>query len=427
MSVWVRHLEAFGISRRRILCIEPRDRSAFERELAKGAWNYDYYICHNDVLAKLEDINRGTAAKPHILWQHVIADEAQLFKNMKAARTRELKKIKVNVKTAMSGTPADDKPQDIFSILQWLYPRKYTSYWRFVEEYMEIETSYTGYRVILGPKLDKIAKLHAELDPFYIRRTLSDVRDSMPPKTYSTIEVELAPKQRRMYNEMRDWQIARLGDGSDDKQELVAPYAIGVHQRLQQMALASVDLDWADPNAPKIKLTNPSTKLDAVMEIIETNPEESFVVFTQFIGMADLVEAECNRKEIPTSKITASVTNQQSRDASVANFQSGKSRIFVGTIGAAGTSITLNAAHTAVFLDRHWNPSKNLQAEDRIYRIDNDDTPVQIIDLVARDTIDEYRLSRIGNKALWLKQLLTPPSEGLLDETLSNSISFVNV
>lgn len=430
LSVWYRHLRSFGVADNRILVIDPKDRTKFEKELANGAWNFDYYVCHNDVLAKLEDINKGTVAKPHILWQHVIADEAQLFKNMKAARTRELKKLKANVKTALSGTPADNKPQDIFSILQWLYPRKYTSYWRFVEEYMNIDVGYSGYRVILGPKLDKIPKLHDELEPFYIRRTLPDVRESMPPKTYSTIEVELYPKQRKMYDEMRDWQIARLGDSDD--QELIAPYAISVHQRLQQMALGTVSLDWSDMEAgktdgPRVKIGTPSSKLDAVMELVETNSDESLVIFTQFIGMADLVEAECKRKGISTSKITANVTNQSVRDDAVAAFQSGESRVFVGTIGAAGTTITLNRAHTAIFMDRHWNPSKNAQAEDRIYRIDNDDTPVQIIDIVARDTIDEYRLAAIGTKALWLRQLLTPPSYGLLDEALRDAFKLLGI
>jgi SNF2 family DNA or RNA helicase len=428
LSVWYRHLRSFGVPSERILVIDPKNRGPFERELAKGAWNYDYYVVHWDVLAKLEDINRGPVSKPHIRWQHVIADEAQLAKNLKSARTRELKKIKVQVKTALSGTPADDKAQDIFSILQWLYPRKYTSYWRFVEEYMVVEESWSGYRVIKGPRLDKMPKLHEEIAPFYIRRTLSDVRKSMPPKSYSIIEVDLSPKQRKMYDEMLNWQVAKLGDSEDS--ELLAPYAISVHQRLQQMALGTVFLDWSlvekgKADGPSVRIGTPSPKLDAVLELVETNQDESFVVFTQFIGMADLVEEECKKKGIPVSKITANVTNQTQRDAAVADFQSGKSRIFVGTIGAAGTSITLNRAHTAIFMDRHWNPSKNAQAEDRIYRIDNDDTPVQIIDLVARDTIDEYRLTKIGDKAIWLRQLLTPPAHGLLDEAISDAISWM--
>ena len=423
ISIWVRHLLWFGVANNRILAINPGDRSPFEKEMRKGAWRHSYFICHWDVLTKLEDLSRKVSGKPFIEWHHIIADEAHLAKNMKAARTRELKSIKAPVKTALTGTPADDKPQELFSILQWLYPRKYTSYWKFVDYYMEWEQSYTGYRVILGPKLKRMPELHRELEPFYIRRTLHDVRADMPKKSYSRIEIDLTPKQRRDYEAMRKWQVAQLGD--DPESELVAPVAIAVHQRLQQMALGTVVLDWTDvengkADGPKVRITEPSPKLNAVMEAIETHEDEPFVVFTQFVDMADLVEAACQKRGIGVSKITGRIANQKVRDQAVSNFQTGVTRVFVGTIGAAGTGITLNRAHTVIFVDRNWNPSKNEQATDRIYRIDNDAEPIQVIDIVARNTIDEYRLEKIGKKALWLQQLLTPPSQGLISEAISD-------
>lgn len=428
ISVWHRHLLHFGVEAKRILAIEPKDRSVFEKELANGAKNHDYYIVHWDVLAKLEDINRPN----HIVWDHVIADEAHLGKNRVAARTREWKKLKCRVKTALTGTPADDKPQDIWSILNWLYPKHYSSYWRFFNTYLEWN-DYSGFRTVTGVK--NIKKLHEEIDPFYIRRTLADVREDMPKKSYSQVEVELTPKQRKAYEQMREFHLARLGA---DEDELIAPIAIAVLQRLQKMALGTCDVDWSRedwdayydalgayedacvaweeggregkkpkrPAGPALIVREPSPKLDALFEIIETNEEEQFVVFTNYADVADLIEARCNRKKIPVSKITGSVTSQTNRDAAVASFQSGESRIFVGTIRAAGTSITLNAAHTLIFVDRDWNPSKNAQAEDRIFRIDNDDLPIQVIDIIAKNTVDAERIEQIGRKASWLRQIL---------------------
>lgn len=428
IAVWNKHLLAFGVGPDRILAIDPKNRAPFEKELASGARNYDYYICHWDVLAKLEDINRPN----HIIWDHVIADEAHLGKNRVAARTREWKKLKCRVKTALTGTPADDKPQDIWSILNWLYPKHYSSYWRFFNTYLEWN-DYSGFRQVTGVK--NIKRLHEEIDPFYIRRTLADVREDMPKKSYSQVEVELTPKQRKAYEQMREFHLARLGA---DEDELIAPIAIAVLQRLQKMALGTVDVEWSRddwdsyyaalgeyedaiiaweendrkgkkpkrPSGPPLVVKEPSPKLDALFELIETNEEEQFVVFTNYADVADLVEERCNRKKIPVSKITGSVTSQTVRDAAVVDFQSGKSRIFVGTIRAAGTSITLNAAHTLIFVDRDWNPSKNAQAEDRIFRIDNDDLPIQVIDIVAKNTVDAERIEQIGRKASWLRQIL---------------------
>lgn len=428
IAVWYRHLLAFGVREEDILAIDPKNRAPFEKELETGARGYSYYICHWDVLTKLEDINRPN----HIIWDHVIADEAHLGKNRVAARTREWKKLKCRVKTALTGTPADDKPQDIWSILNWLYPKHYRSYWRFFNTYLEWN-DYSGFRQVTGVK--NIKQLHEEIDPFYIRRTLADVREDMPKKSYSQIEVELTPKQRKAYEQMREFHLARLGDDND---ELIAPIAIAVLQRLQKMALGTVDVEWSRdawdsyyealgeyedaiiewedngrigkkpkrPSGPPLVVNEPSPKIDALFDVIETNEEEQFVAFTNYADVANLIEERCKRKKISVSKITGSVTSQTERDAAVANFQSGNNRIFVGTIRAAGTSITLNAAHTLIFVDRDWNPSKNAQAEDRIFRIDNDDLPIQVIDIVAKNTVDEERLEAIGRKASWLRQIL---------------------
>jgi SNF2 family DNA or RNA helicase len=258
----------------------------------------------------------------------------------------------------------------------------------------------------------------------------------MPPKNYSTITVELGAKQRREYERMREFAMMSLPDG----EELAAPIAVSVIMRLQQMTAGTCHVDWSQddwieyqkaliewedavnewefsdkkspkpkrPAGPPITIREPSPKLDALMELIEDNEDESFVVFTNFASVAEMVKDKCDHKGISCVTYTGAVTSKELRDASVADFQSKKARVFVGTIGAAGTTITLNAAHTVVFLDRHWNPSFNEQAEDRVYRIDNDDLPVQIIDIVAKNTADEEKIQKLGTKTQWLKDFLTP-------------------
>lgn len=440
LEVWRRHLVDMGVDSKSILVINPKNRAPFEKELAAGAHKFDYYVVHWDVLAKLEDINKGTKTAPHILWHHVIADEVHMAKNRQSARTRELKKIKAAVKTGLSGTPADNKPQDLWSVLNWLYPQAYSSYWKFFNTYLEWN-DYTGYREVTGVKnLDRLKK---EMEPFYIRRTLYDVREDMPKKSYSTITVELTPKMRKTYDNMVEMSLTHLGQ---DEDILLASNAIAVLTRLQQLVAGTCDIDWdtfyvdyekyevkheewqkahdkwveegskkdeepPEPKQPGMKLfiSDPSPKVDAVMEIIETavfEEDESIVVFTNYNEVAKLVKARCEKKKIPVSSVTGEDARQDQRDKAVSSFQSGATKVFVGTIGAAGTTITLNRAHTAIFVDRHWNPSKNAQAEDRIFRIDNDESPVQIIDIVAADTVDCEKIEKIGTKAKWLRQML---------------------
>lgn len=421
LEVWRYHLVACGVPENQILVIDPLDRTKFVKELRTlqdGRRNgihprYRYFVCHWDVLVRIDEINeKRSNGRPKIEWAHVIADEVHLAKNRKALRTIELKRIVALYKTGLSGTPADDKPQDLWSILHWLYPDKYRSYWRFYEKYVGYDTHpFQGYRIPVGVK--NVSELHREIRPFYIRRTLDEVED-MPPKIYvrPITTVRLGKAQRAAYNSMRDKALAVIGgdEFGTGKFTLLAPAVIAVWTRLQQFALATLTPEWDIPDDewiededslewefPNLVLSKPSPKLDAVMNIIETHEEEPFVIFSQFKGMVDLIEEECRSKKISVVKITGDIKKESLRTKAVEDFQNGTARIFVGTIAAAGKTITLTRANHVIFTDRSWNPSKNEQAEDRVWRRTQKNA-VRIIDIQAEDTIDQERFDKINHK-----------------------------
>lgn len=433
LSVWKWHLVDQGVDPGRILVVDPMDRSDMERELLAGALNYDYYIIHWHALPLLKFFEKIQIGKRALVWDHIIADEVHMAKNRKAERTKLLKRQKAKKKTAISGTPADDDPLDIWSVLNWLDPKKYSSYWNFYNEYMKYEEKVNyrtkqGYRVVIG--LKNMDKYHREVSPFYIRRTLTEVRGDMPPKTHSRIWVDLSPRQLKDYKQMLKFQTAPLGE---DDEELTIVWQIAMYQKLQQMTLGTVtDLDWsvfekfwerheftaeedlpkAQPKGPKLVLGDPSPKLDALMEKIEeaVDSRESIVVFTQYKSAVQLVEERCKKAKIKSVPYHGGITAQSKKDAAVADFQSKKVPVFVGTIGAAGTSLTLTAAHALIFLDRHWNPSVNRQAEDRIWRFDTQE-PCQIIDICARNTVDDEKLTSLAVKSRRIDSIVEVPKE----------------
>lgn len=462
LDVWDYHLKAMGVPDEQICIVDPAKRSDFEAALEylakyqSGKWKtpltFRYYLIHWDVLNRVDLINEKTkSGKPLIKWAHVIADEVHLAKNRKALRTIELKRITTEYKTGLSGTPADDKPWDIWSILHWLYPRKYGSYWRFYEEHVqwvsasqvkkydkwkkaggtyetfkEQNTGGNGYRVPVG--VMNIPELHRQIRPFYIRRTLREVAPNMPEKILvePPIVVPMGRQQRKEYDSMKDKAIALIGASQNGEGgfQLLAPAVIAVLTRLQQMSLATLAPEWdvADDDyvgdefemnwdMPKIVLAKPSPKLDAVMNLITTHEEEPFVVFTQFRGMADLVEEECHRLKIPCVKIHGGITSKDVRTSLVQEFQDGKARVFVGTIAAAGKTITLTRASHAIFTDLSWNPSKNEQAEDRLWRRTQRNT-VRIYRIQSEDSIDQVRWARISQKADMIDALLNPKGKG---------------
>lgn len=439
LSVWKWHLEDQGVPSDRILVIDPADRTVFDTEIDQGALNYDYYVCHWHALDLLPSFNKVTVGRQALWWDHILADECHMAKNRKAKRTMRLKAQKAHKRTALSGTPADDKPQDIWSIWNWLDKKKYSSYWRFFNEYIDSSEEVNrstgqGYRKVKGVK--NMEKYHREVSPYYIRRRLTDVRDDMPEKTYGDIWVDLTGRQLKDYRQIEDVQTALLGKFDE---EFTVEWQIAMHQRLQQMTLGTVaDLDWSEyerfwdkwepileearkygldvelpknpPTGPKFVLGEPSPKLDAVMEKVgeAADEGESLVVMTCYRSVVKMIGERCRKEKIPTGLLHGGMTNQKSRDAAVADFQSGRSRVFVGTIGAAGTAITLTRAHTTIFTDRHWNPSVNRQAEDRIWRFDQKNT-CRIWDISARDTVDVSKRAQIAQKAKLVDRMVEIP------------------
>jgi SNF2 family DNA or RNA helicase len=375
---WAPHL--------RILPINNKDRSHFINELDDDI--YDVYICHWQALRLMPELEESQ-------FFHLIADEAHSLQNRKSKQSIALKKIPVFYRTALTGTPAFDKPDDLWSILNWLYPQHWSSYWKYYNEHIIFDT-YNGYRTIVG--VNNPEKLQQEMAGFYIRRRKEEVLYDLPDKYYTEVRVDLTEKQRRAYNSMRDNMLAWIGE--HEAEPVAAPIVIAQLTRLQQFACAFAEYD---PDRDKMILHDPSSKIDAVMEIIESTGAQ-VVVFSQFSQVIDLLCARLEKKGITYGKYTGATPTHQ-RGGIISQFQDGKLQVFAGTIPAGGVGITLTAASTVIFTDRSWSNALNLQAEDRLHRI-GQKSAVQVIDIIANNTIDAKRIKVIQQKWSWIKKLL---------------------
>jgi SNF2 family DNA or RNA helicase len=388
MSTWRQHFE--DLTNLSVVVVDPKAR--------KRSWEH-FDIIAGDVFCVHWEVLRLMPELFEVQWTHVIADECHRAKNRKAQQTRALKRIDGWYKTAMSGTPVVNRPDELWSILNWLKPKQYGSYWRFFKNYVETTTQFARghqYQQIVGPK--NLDKLHRELDPFFVRRRKKDVLKDLPDKYYTAIKVDLAPEQRRIYNQMRDEMIAWIGQQAEEV--LAAPVVIAQLTRLQQFAVAYAQFS----EAGRIVLSEPSSKLDACMEVIDEAGEEQIVVFSRFRSLLYLLEERLHSLHISYVSLTGD-TPQEGRAKLVDDFQAGKARVFIGTIAAGGIGITLHAASTVIFLDRDWSPALNAQAEDRLHRIGQTNA-VQVIDIVARNTIDLGKAQMLETKKGWIRAIL---------------------
>lgn len=425
LGVWDMHLMELTTQDIYVLGQENKGMPAAQRkrflEYAMDPRRGGYFVVNWDSLRLMPELRKNK-------WLHIIGDEIHRAKNPKAQVHRSLIRIPTMYKTGMSGTPADNKPQDLWAILNWLWPKYYTSYWRFVKTYGLWEKTDEGYSKFVGVNPETVPRLHKEMEPWFVRRRKQDVLKDLPPKYYSRVWVDLDPKQRRAYDQMRKAMVAWVdehSDAIDAGDPIIANAVVAQLIRLQQFAAGYLipDLDengeqkvkvrWKTNKetqekerieVPQFKMVDPSAKIDTVMELIKDREQEQIIVFSRFRQVIDLLATRLEKAGIPYGLLTGAV-RKEDRDANVQAFQEGHLRVFAGTIQAGGVGITLTASSTVIFIDRWWSPSVNTQAEDRAHRIGQEEA-VEIIDLMARNTVDLGVHQQIATKAKWLHELL---------------------
>lgn len=352
-------------------------------------------------------------------WTAVIADEAHRGKNRKSLQTKGLWRIDAPVKLALTGTPLQNSPDELWPLLRWLYPEQYgrslpalvdkktgelkrpphpkTAYWAFFDQYVDYYEGQYG-KIITGVKNPDA--LRFELSTRLIRRTKGEVLD-LPEKVREIIPVTLGKKQRKLYEEAEKqmWfeveQAIKKGDANAKRfAEAVAKDPSAIYQvpngaartvRLRQIASTPALLGGEDE----------SVKLDTAAEIILDAQPKQFVVFTEFVGTANNLVERLRSKGLVAAAFTGEVGSDE-RTVIENEFQAGDIDVVVGTIAAMMEGITLHAADTVLFLERHWTPAKNEQAEDRLHRVGQKNN-VTVLILEAENTVDTKKIAPTNN------------------------------
>ena len=320
------------------------------------------FILHWEALRLNEDALRG------IRWDTVIADEAHRAKNRKSRQSKVLRKPKAERKYALTGTPNVNHEDDIWPILNFLFPSKFRSYWKFMEEHLVSDRNFWGGVDILGYKDEDAFK--QMLSHFMIRRLKVDVLPQLPPKMNTTLQIELGPKQRKVYDTLRKEMIADI----NDSEQITVANALALTTRLRQIACGLFLVSNEETE---------SSKMTAAFEFID-DLSQPVVVFSQFVPV---IKALKERYKDLCEIITGEVPEMDREDI-VRRFQGGVFPIIGLTLQTGGESYTLNRASTALFINKSWSPTGVTQAEDRLHRI-GQFKQVNIVSLQARDTVEE--------------------------------------
>jgi len=356
--------------------------------------NYNNFRAFCDHVGDDGTRGRNTSKKSKLsrAWDWVIFDEAHALKNRKTIGYSAAKSLVSWGMVMLTGTPMGNDVSEVWSLLNILYPKDYTSYWRYYELYVRYVEDFYGRRDILGVQNEDL--MQRDLSTRMLRRKKSEVAKDLPEKSYVRLELEMFQQQRAMYKTaIKDWMI-ECNDGNT-----VLPIANSLAMLTRLRQIVSTPANFGMPAK--------SAKVEACIELIKAT-DQKVIVFTVYRKTAAAIADRLEQENIPGGLLLGG-TDTDKRQEIIDSLTSGPSRVLVATIKAGGTGLNLQAASIAIFIDKEWNPIEQEQAENRIHRI-GQTSRVTIYNLVCPGTVDELVENLLEKK--------TAMTEAVLHESL---------
>jgi superfamily II DNA or RNA helicase len=311
-------------------------------------------------------------------WDVVVLDEAQAIKNSDSQVARASYLLRGKFRVALSGTPVENRLEELWSLLHFTNPGLLGSRSDFQERYAT--------RIAVGNP-EAASRLRTRIKPFLLRRVKREVAPELPPRTDVVLHCELDEEERSVYDAVRVATrkdiLSKLATGGSVLAALEALL------RLRQAACHS-SLIPGQQAATSAKVT----RLLEALEEAAADGHKS-LVFSQWTSLLDLVEPHLAAAGIAWTRLDGSTRD---RGAVVAEFQAEAGPpVMLASLKAGGTGLNLTAADHVFLLDPWWNPAAEDQAADRAHRI-GQDRPVMVYRLVAKDTVEEGILALQGRK-----------------------------
>ncbi|MFO7655820.1 MAG: DEAD/DEAH box helicase [Bacteroidales bacterium] len=316
----------------------------------------------------------------------VILDEAQRIKNFKAKISQNIKKLQSVYKIVLTGTPLENKLEELYSVVQFVDPFKLGPFHRYMQEHRILNEN--G-KVIGYQNLNRIGEI---LSDTMIRRRKQDVLLQLPERMDKNLLVPMTVKQRELHDDYK-YQVGqlifkwkRMGFLKEkDRQRLM------IFLNMMRMVCDSTYIIDQE--------TRNDTKIDELMNILDeffAEGDEKVVIFSQWERMTRLVAKELEARKVWFEYLHGGVHSSK-REILFRNFcNEPECKVFLST-DAGGVGLNLQAASMLINLDIPWNPAVLEQRIARIYRM-GQKRNVSIINMVAMDTIEDNMLRLIKFK-----------------------------
>lgn len=334
-------------------------------------------------------------------------------------------KIQAQRKFAMSGTPMGGKPIKLFGALQYLDGDRFSSKWRWADQWLDVEEVWVGarkHKKVGGIKKGKEDEFYAALASFAVRRLRTEVLKELPPKQYVDVWCEMTPTQRRQYDTFAADAEIRI-----DEYHLSATSVLAEYTRLKQFSNArceieilSRDMESGDIEM-KVVPTMDSGKLDPLFENLigqGIDPDDptgisQAIVCSQFREHAIMISNYLTEKKIQNALFTGKTSKRES-DRIQAAFKADADHEGLRVccmVTTMGVGITLDNVETIHTFDETWVPDDEDQVSDRAINTTRNHQ-VTVFRYRSKNGIEEYIEGITMDKARINKEILDLRRQG---------------
>jgi superfamily II DNA or RNA helicase len=366
---WQREIERFsGRAAQIIGGLRPARAAQFLEDAFFKILNYD------TVHADLDLID---AWSPDL----VILDEAQRIKNWNTRTARSVKKIAAPHAIVLTGTPLENRLEELISIVQFVDRYRLGPTFRLLHEHQVRDpvgkvVGYTG--------LDRIGQT---LAPILVRRRKDEVLDQLPGRIDTNVFVPMTELQRQYHTEnmeivariVQKWRRYRFLSEADQRRLMIAL------QRMRMSCDSSYLID---------KQNDQGGKADEAVELLDEifeRPDAKAVVFSQWLGMHELLRRRIDGRKWDHVLFHGGVPSPKRKDLVDRFREDPACRAFLST-DAGGVGLNLQHASVVLNMDLPWNPAVLEQRIGRVHRL-GQTQPVRVVNFVAQGTIEEGMLS----------------------------------
>ncbi|HEV8724060.1 MAG TPA: DEAD/DEAH box helicase [Candidatus Binatia bacterium] len=319
------------------------------------------------------DLDNVSALLPDL----IVLDEAQRIRNWETATARTIKLLRSRYALVLTGTPLENKLEELYSVVQFVDGRRLGPAFRFVSEHRQINEKgkLIGYR-----NLDQVRE---KLAPILLRRRRDQVLKDLPPRTDKIFRVPMSPEQAEYYGDQQKIVAALVR--KLERQGWLSP----VDQQRMLCAIQNMRM-LCDSTFLFDKETEVSPKLEELREILQElvfEEERKVVIFSEWEKMNLQVGSLLDKMKIGYVSLHGGIPTRR-RGQLIARFRDRPEvRVFLST-DAGGVGINLQAASAVINIEPPWNPARLEQRIARVHRM-GQVKPVLAIHLLTENSIEE--------------------------------------